>query len=109
MKHDLLFTQMGDLLLPAAASITSQECNCKWIQHPMGGSVKRIDIPRDAVSLDCNIKTMHSHTSIHMASWKLQSQYKKWHSEQYLPRDCTHHQIDAFHAVERCAQAIVHL
>ena len=98
---------MGDTLLPAPVSINLQECDYKQIQQPMGGSVIRIDIPRDTVSLDCNIKSTHSHTSIHMTPWNSQSQYKMWHSKQYLPRDCMQHQIDAFHAAECHARAIV--
>ena len=31
----------------------------------MGGSVLRLDIPHDAVSFDCNIKSARGHTSIH--------------------------------------------
>ena len=91
----------------APASITLQECDCKWIQWPMGGLVIRIDIPRDTVSLDCYIKSTHGHTSIHMTLWNLQLQYKMWHSEWYPPRDHTWHQIEAFYATEHCARAIV--
>ena len=98
----MFFTHMGDTLLPSPAS---QECDCKWIWRLMVGSVIRIDIPRDTVSLDCNIKSMCGHTSIHMTPWHLQSQYKMWHSEWYLPRDHTQHQKDALHAVERHARA----
>ena len=49
---------MADALLPTPASITSQECDCKWVRRSMGGSVLRLDIPRDAVSFDCNINVM---------------------------------------------------
>ena len=36
---------------------TSNECDCKWVCRPMGGSVIRIDIPCNTVSVDCNIKS----------------------------------------------------
>ena len=65
----LLYPQMADALLPAPASVTSQECDCKWVRRAMGGSVLHLDIPRDAVSFDCNIKSARGHTSIHMTPW----------------------------------------
>ena len=34
----LLYSQMADALLPTPASITSQECDCKWVRRPMRGS-----------------------------------------------------------------------
>ena len=65
----ILFPQMADSLLPAPASITSPECDCKWVRRPMGGSVIRLDIPRDAVSVACHIKSTRGHTRIRMTPW----------------------------------------
>ena len=53
---------MADSLLPTPASVNSQECDCKWVRRAMGGSVIRLDIPRDTVSIDCNIKSAGGHT-----------------------------------------------
>ena len=99
---------MADALLPAPASITSQECDCKWVRRSMGGSVLRLDIPRDAVSFDCNIKSARGHTSIHMTPWGSRSHYKRWSEESYPPRDRTHHLIENFRAAERRTRAILH-
>ena len=68
---------MADALLPAPASITSQECDCKWVRRSMGGSVLQLDIPRDAVSFDCNIKSARGRTSVHMTPWGSHSHYKR--------------------------------
>ena len=57
---------MTDALLPAPASICSQEVDCKWVRRNIGGSVIRLDIARDTVSVDLNIKSARGHTSIHM-------------------------------------------
>ena len=57
---------MTDALLPAPASICSQEVDCKWVRRSIGGSVLRIDIARDMVSVDMNIKSSRGHTSIHL-------------------------------------------
>ena len=99
---------MADALLPAPASITSQECDCKWVRRAMGGSVLRLDIPRDAVSFDCNIKSARGHTSIHMTPWGSRSHYKRWSEESYPPRDRTRHLIENFRAAERRTRAILH-
>ena len=104
----LLYSQMADALLPAPASITSQECDCKWVRSPMGGSVLRLDIPRDAVSFDCNIKSARGHTSIHMPPWESRSHYKRWNEESYPPHDKTRQLIENFRAAERRTRAILH-
>ena len=57
---------MTDALLPAPASICSQEMDYKWVRRNIGGSVIRLDIARDTVSVDLNIKFARGHTSIHM-------------------------------------------
>ena len=98
---------MADTLLPAPASITSQECDCKWVRGPMGGSVLRLDILRDAVSFDCNIKSARGHTSIHMTPWESHSYYKRWNEGSYPPRDKTRQLIENFRAAERRTRAIL--
>ena len=65
-----------------------------------------LDIARDTVSVDLNIKSARGHTSIHMTPWDSQSQYKRW-TNLYKPRDRTAKQIDAFRAAERRARAIL--
>ena len=97
---------MTDALLPAPASICSQEVDCKWVRRSIGGSVIRLDIARDTVSVDLNIKSARGHTSIHLTPWDSQSQYKRW-SNTYKPRDRTAKQIDSFRAAERKARAIL--
>ena len=97
---------MTDALLPAPASICSQEVDCKWVRRNIGGSMIRLDIARDTVSVDLNIKSARGHTSIHMTPWDSQSQYKRW-SNTYKPRDRTAKQINAFRAAERRARAIL--
>ena len=97
---------MTDLLLPTPASINSQECYCKWVRRPMGGSVIQLDIPRDTVSIDCNIKSTRGHTSIHLTPWESRAQYKRWNQETYKPHDKASHLIDRFHATERRARSI---
>ena len=97
---------MTDLLLPAPASINSQECDCKWVRRPMGGSVIQLDIPRDTVSIVCNIKSTRGHTSINMTPWKSRAQYKKWNQETYKPYDKASHLMDRFHAAETRARSI---
>ena len=104
----LLYSQMADALLPTPASITSQECDCKWVRRPMGGSVLRLDIPRDVVSFDCNIKSARGHTSIHMTPWESRSHYKRWNEESYPPHDKTRQLIENFRAAERRTRAILH-
>ena len=97
---------MTDALLPAPASICSQEVDCKWVRRSIGGSVIRLDIARDTVSVDLNIKSARGHTSIHLTPWDSRSQYKRW-GNAYKPRDRTAKQIDAFRAAERRARAIL--
>ena len=102
-----LYSQMADSLLPAPASMTSQECDCKWVKRPMGGSVLRLDIPRDAVSFDCNIKSARGHTSIHMTPWESHSHYKRWNEGSYPPHNKTCQLIENFRAAERRTRAIL--
>ena len=97
---------MTDLLLPTPASINSQECDCKWVRRPMGGSVIWLDIPRDTVSIDCNIKSTRGHTSIHLTPWESKVQYKRWNQETYKPHDKASHLMNRFHAAERRARSI---
>ena len=97
---------MTDLLLPAPASVNSLECNCKWVRRPMGGSVIRLDIPRDAVSVVCNIKSTRGHTSVNMMPWESKAQYRRWHNETYKPNSQASHLIDGFHTAERKARSI---
>ena len=97
---------MTDLLLPAPASINSQECDCKWVRRPMGRSVIQLDIPRDAVSVVCNIKSTRGHTSVNMTPWESKAQYKRWNRETYKPHNQASHLIDQFHAAERKARSI---
>ena len=92
---------MADLLLPAPASINSQECDCKWVRRSMGGSVIQLDISRDTVSIVCNIKSTRGHTSINLTPWESRAQYKKWNKETYKPHDQASHVIDRFHAAEK--------
>ena len=73
----------------------------------MGGSVLRLDIPRDAVSFDCNIKSARGHTSIHMTPWESHSHYKRWNEGSYPPCDKTRQLIENFRAAERRAKAIL--
>ena len=95
---------MTNLLLPAPASINSQECDCKWVRRPMGGSVIQLDIPRDSVV--CNIKSTRGHTSVNMMPWESRAQYKRWNRETYKPHDQASHLINRFHATERRARSI---
>ena len=97
---------MTDLLLPTPASINSQECDCKWVRRPMGGSVIWLDIPRDTVLIDCNIKSTRGHTSIHLTPWDSKAQYKRWNQETYKPHDKASHLMNRFHAAERRAGSI---
>ena len=73
----------------------------------MGGSVIRLDIPRDTVSIDCNIKSARGHTSIHLTPWESRAQYKRWNQKSYKPHDRTGHLIDRFHAAERKVRSIL--
>ena len=97
---------MTDLLLPASASINSLECDCKWVRRPMGGSVIQLDIPRDAVSVVCNIKSTRGHTSVNMTPWESKAQYRRWNKDTYKPHSQANHLIDQFHAAERKARSI---
>ena len=72
----------------------------------MGGSVIWLDIPRDTVSIVCNIKSTRGHTSINMTPWESRAQYKKWNQETYKPHDKASHLMDRFHAAERRARSI---
>ena len=98
---------MTNLLLPTPASVNSQECDCRWVRRPMGGSVIWLDIPRDAVSVVCNIKSTRGHTSVNMTSWESKAQYKRWNRETYKPHNQASHLIDRFHAAERKARSIL--
>ena len=97
---------MTDLLLPTPASINSLECDCKWVRRPMGGSVIRLDIPRDAVSVVCNIKSTRGHTSVNMTPWESKAQYRRWNKDTYKPHSQANHLIDQFHTAERKARSI---
>ena len=97
---------MTDLLLPTPASINSQECDCKWVRRPMGGSVIWLDIPRDTVSIVCDIKSTRGHTSIDMMPWESRAQYKRWNQETYKPHDKASHLMDRFHTADRRARSI---
>ena len=72
----------------------------------MGGSLIRLDIPRDTVSIVCNIKSTRGHTIINLTPWESRAQYKKWNKETYKPNDQASHLIDRFHAAERRARSI---
>ena len=72
----------------------------------MGGSVIKLDIPRDAVSVVCNIKSTRGHTSVNMTPWESKAQYRRWHNETYKPHSQASHLIDRFHAAERKARSI---
>ena len=72
----------------------------------MGGSVIQLDIPRDTVLIDCNIKSTRGHTSIHLTPWESRAQYKRWNQETYKPHDKANHLIDRFHVAERRARSI---
>ena len=72
----------------------------------MGGSVIQLDIPRDTVSIVCNIKSTRGHTSINMTPWESRAQYKKWNQETYKPHDKASHLMDRFHAAERRSRSI---
>ena len=97
---------MTDLLLPAPASINSLEYDCKWVRRPMGGSVIWLDIPRDAVSVVCSIKSTRGHTSVNMTPWESKAQYRRWNKDTYKPHSQANHLIDWFHAAERKARSI---
>ena len=97
---------MTDLLLPTPVLINSQECDCEWVRRPMGGSVIWLDIPRDAVSVVCNIKSTRGHTSVNMTPWESKAQYKRWNREIYKPHNQASHLIDWFHAAERKTRSI---
>ena len=98
---------MSDTLLPAPASISSQEVDCKWVRRHFGGSVIHLDIARDTVSTDINVKSSRGHTSIHLTPWDSTSQYKKW-NDTYRPCEKISQQIGAFRAAERKARSIIH-
>ena len=72
----------------------------------MGGLVIRLDIPRDAVSVVCNIKSTRGHTSVNMTPWESKAQYKRWNRETYNPHNQASHLIDQFHTAERKARSI---
>ena len=72
----------------------------------MGGLVIRLDIPRDAVSVVCNIKFTRGHTSVNMMPWESKAQYRRWNKETYKPHSQANHLIDRFHAAERKARSI---
>ena len=72
----------------------------------MGGSVIQLDIPRDTMSVDCNIKSTRGHTSIHLTPWESKAQYKRWNQETYKPHTKASHLMNRFHAAERRARSI---
>ena len=71
----------------------------------MGGSVIWLDIPRDTVSVDCNIKSTRGHTSIQLTPWESKAQYKRWNQETYKLHTKASH-LMKFHAAERRARSI---
>ena len=97
---------MTDSLFPTPASINSQECDCKLVRRPMGGSVIQLNIPRDTVSVDYNIKSTRGHTSIQLTPWESKAQYKRWNQETYKPHAKASHLVNRFHAAERRARSI---
>ena len=82
---------MRDALLPTPASICSQKVDCKWVRRSIGGSVLCIDMARDTVSVDMNIKSSRGHTSIHLTPWDSQAQYRRWNNT-YRP--CDNHSMN---------------
>ena len=66
----------------------------------------QLDIPRDAVSVVCNIKSTRGHTSVNMMLWESKAQYRRWNKETYKPHSQASHLIDRFHAAERKARSI---
>ena len=72
----------------------------------MGGSVIWLDIPRDTVLVDCNIKSTRGHTSIQLTPWESKAQYKRWNQETYKPHAKASHMMNRFHAAERRARSI---
>ena len=72
----------------------------------MGGSVIQLDIPRDTVSIDCNIKSTRGHTSIQLTPWESKAQYKRWNQETYKSHAKASHLMNRFHAAERRARSI---
>ena len=66
----------------------------------------QLDIPRDAVSVVCNIKSTRGHTSVNKMPWESKAQYKRWNNETYKPHNQASHLIDQFHAAERKARSI---
>ena len=72
----------------------------------MGGSMIQLNIPRDTVSIDCNIKSRRGHTRTNLTPWESRAQYKGWNQETYKPHDKASHLMDRFHAAERRARYI---
>ena len=72
----------------------------------MGGSVIQLNIPRDTVSVDCNIKSTRGHTSIQLTPWESKAQYKRWNQETYKPHAKASNLMNRFHAAERRARSI---
>ena len=72
----------------------------------MGGSVIRLDIPRDAVLVACHIKSTRGHTQIQMTPWDSQAQYRRWNEGTYKPSAQASHLTDKFHAAERRVRTI---
>ena len=73
-----------------------------------GHEILRLDIPQDAVSFDCNIKSARGHTYIHITPWESRSHYKRWNEESYPPFDKTCQLIENFRTAERRTRAILH-
>ena len=72
----------------------------------MGGSVIRLDIPRDAVSVTCHIKSTRGHTRIQMTPWDSKAQYIRWSDDTYKPSAQASYLMDKFHAAERQVRTI---
>ena len=72
----------------------------------MGGSVIRLDIPRDTVSVACHIKSTRGHTRIQMTPWDSKAQYRRWNADTYRPSAQASHLTDKFHAAKRRVRTI---
>ena len=72
----------------------------------MGGSVIQLDIPRDAVSVACHIKSTRGHTRIQMIPWDSKAQYRRWSDDTYKPSAQANYLTDKFHPTERRVRTI---
>ena len=105
-EYSYSFGTLNTIVSMAKFTYYHQECDCKWVRRALGGSVIRLDIPRDTVSIYCNIKSARGHTSIHLTLWESRAQYKRWNQKSCKPCDRTSHLIDRFHSAERKTRSI---